>query len=509
MPILGNIIKKGVEFGTKVRSSTSNSIVEQEKMLKKLLQKAAYTAFGEHYNFEGILEAGDMLQAYQSNVPIFDYESIYKQWWHRSLAQEPNVCWPGKIKYFALSSGTSGTPSKHIPVTSDLMKANLKAYFELFFSLPNFKVNGTFYTKPMLLLGGCMDLEDKGGYFVGDLSGINAQKRPFWFRPFYKPGSRIAKLKNWDERINEIVKEAPTWDVGVIGGVPAWLHLMLERIVKTHKLNSIHDIWPNLQVHVTGGVSFQPYRKAFDKLLGRPLGVMDTYLASEGFIAVQTRPETSSMKMMMDNGIFFEFIPFNTSNFDAEGALKANPEVLTIQHVEENTDYALLLTTCAGAWRYMIGDTIRFTDLSRNEIIITGRTKHFLSICGEHLSVANMNDAIQMVTEETNVNIKEFTVAGIEKDGQFRHKWYLGCDLPFEQEQLQELLDKNLKIVNDDYAVERSLILGIEVVAIPTSLFYEWQNQQGKLGGQNKFPRVMKAKQFEQWEKFIDKYKTI
>lgn len=503
MPILGDIIQRGVSLSSKVRFTSQSAILQQEKMLKKLLRKATPTAFGTHYNFSEILQSDDVFQAFQAHVPIFDYNAIYKQWWHRSLAQEPNVCWPGKIKYFALSSGTSGAPSKYIPVTTDLIKANKRASMELFLSLPNYKLDTSIYTKPMMLLGGCVDLEDKGGYFVGDLSGINAKTRPFWFSPFYKPGPKIAKLKNWNERIDEIVKNAPKWDIGVIGGIPAWVHLMLERIVSTHGLETIHDIWPNLQVYATGGVAFDPYRKAFDALTNRPLSIMDTYLASEGFVAVQTRPETRAMKMLLDNGIFFEFIPFNADNFDEEGQLRPNPEVLTIKHVEEGVDYALILSTCAGTWRYMIGDTVRFTDLHRNEIIITGRTQHFLSICGEHLSIANMNKAVEMLEDEIGISIKEFTVAGIQKNDRFTHKWYLANETNVDKNRVQQILDNNLKIVNDDYATERSAVLDIELELVPTHLFYKWHEQKGKLGGQHKFPRVMKQERFEQWETFV------
>ena len=263
-------------------------------------------------------------------------------------------------------------------------------------------------------------------------------------------------------------------------------------------------MWPNLTSFVHGGVAFEPYKKGFEKLLGKPLTYIDTYLASEGFIAYQTRPETKAMKLVANNGIYYEFIPFNDKNFDADGNITSNPEALTISEVKENVDYAILLTTCAGAWRYLIGDTIRFTDLKLTEIIITGRTKHFLSLCGEHLSVENMNDAISRVSEELNIGIREFTVAGKPHDGMFTHHWYIGCDDKLDTQLLKTKIDKVLIELNDDYATERKHALKeLLIDVLPTQVFIDWQAQHNKLGGQNKFPRVLKGERLEDWERFI------
>ncbi|MBE0641756.1 MAG: GH3 auxin-responsive promoter family protein, partial [Bacteroidales bacterium] len=237
---------------------------------------------------------------------------------------------------------------------------------------------------------------------------------------------------------------------------------------------------------------------------------IETYLASEGFLAFQSRPGTSSMQLVVDNGIFFEFVPFNDRNFDTEGNLVDNPEALTIAEVEENREYAILLSTNAGAWRYLIGDTIKFTSLSQNEIVITGRTKHFLSICGEHLSQDNMNRAIQMMEEQLNVEVREFTVAGTEYGSMFAHRWYIGTDHPLAQADAREHIDDNLKVLNDDYRVERiAAIREVFVTILPSQVFYDFMKSRGKEGGQTKFPRVLKGENHRLWESFLKEKKLI
>jgi hypothetical protein len=356
----------------------------------------------------------------------------------------------------------------------------------------------------MLMLGGTSSLKKEGKYYSGDLSGINANKIPGWLRPYFKHGSRISRLKTWDERIEAIIKNAPNWDISVIVGIPSWVQLMMEQVISYYKVESIHDIWPHLRVFVHGGVHFEPFRKGFDKIMSKPMVYMDSYLASEGFFGFQHRPDHKGMCLELQKGIYYEFIPFNESNFDEEGNLKNNPSSLTIDEIKKGIDYAMIISTCAGAWRYLLGDTIRFINLDRSEFIITGRTKHYLSVCGEHLSVDNMNQAIYKISQELNISIKEFTVSAIEENGKFRHSWYLGCETMISADNILPLLDEELKRVNDDYCAERKSVLGQpEIKVIPISIFYKWQEKQGKMGGQNKFPRVMKTSIFNEWESFV------
>jgi hypothetical protein len=279
--------------------------------------------------------------------------------------------------------------------------------------------------------------------------------------------------------------------------------------LKKYNLNTIHDLWPNLKVYIHGGVSLDPYKKSLEKLFGQKVYYYETYLASEGFIAQQTSDEAKGMKLLVKNGIFYEFIPFNEKNFTEDGELKDNPEVLWLEDVRQGEEYALLISTCSGAWRYMIGDTIKFVSKRNLEIKITGRTKHFLSLCGEHLSVDNMNTAIVKLADELQQPINEFSVAGIRHEGLFGHHWFISLNeqVNVSKAHIKQRIDDLLKDLNDDYAVERKHALkDIKVDVYPSEVFLDFMRQRGKEGGQNKFPRVMKMELYEEWVKYLEQH---
>jgi hypothetical protein len=508
MPVLGRILKKSIEIRHQLRFHAASAEEQQEKVLTKLLKEAKYTKFGQKYNFSAILDSNNIVEEFQKRVPLYDYNSIYKEWWHESLDGKPDICWPGHVDYFALSSGTSESSSKYIPVTKDMLKAIKKTSSKQILVLAKYDLPPEFYTKGILMLGGSTSLKKQKNYSYGDLSGITTGNIPLWFQKFYKPGPKISSINNWNEKLDEITLKAKDWDIGAIVGVPAWLQMLMEKIIAHHKVNNIHDIWPNLHVFVHGGVSFEPYKKGFEQLLSRPLKYIETYLASEGFIAYQTRPEAKGMQIVSDNGIFFEFVPFNSDNFDEDGNLIAGHKICTLAEVEENKDYAILLSTCSGAWRYLIGDVVRFTDLHERELIIVGRTKLYLSLCGEHLSMDNMNKAIENVSQELNIKIKEFTVQGIKYESLFAHKWYIGTDDAVDTELLKTKIDEQLKVLNDDYATERTAALKEVIVEVhPSKAFIGWLEKQGRVGASNKFPRVMKGLRAADWEEFLKQYK--
>ena len=479
---------------------------QQLRALKKLLRKARFTEFGQEFHFDDILVSKHPGKKFQELVPTYNYSSIYKDWWHKTLEGVPDVCWPGKIKYYALSSGTSEAASKYIPVTNDLLRGNKVVMIKQLLSLRHYEhLPMGSIGKGWLTLGGSTDLQKKSaGYYAGDLSGITAKKAPFWFQPFYKPGRKIAKEKDWNKKLEDIVAKAPEWDIGFVVGVPAWIQMCMEMIIERYHLNNIHEMWPNLAFFVHGGVSFEPYKKGFEKLLGKPLIYIETYLASEGFIAYQDRPNTQGMKLVTNEHIFLEFVPFDEKNFDSNGDMIANPEALMIHEVEEGKDYALLISTSAGTWRYLIGDTVKFVDKEKCEIVITGRTKHYLSLVGEHLSVDNMNKAIQLAGEEMNICIPEFTVAGVPFGNFFAHHWYVACNDQVNAEQLRITIDTKLKELNDDYAVERNSALKTVLLDVLTEQqFMDFMTAKGKIGGQHKFPRVLKGKMLEDWQLFL------
>lgn len=479
---------------------------QQIRVLRKLLKKARFTEFGQTYRFDEILLSKHAGKKFQQLVPTYDYNKIYESWWHKTLEGRPDICWPGKIKFFALSSGTSESASKYLPITNDLMRGNKIVMIKQLLSLRTYHdISVKSIGKGWLMLGGSTDLQKGPGYYAGDLSGITAKKVPFWFSPFYKPGKKIARTKDWNSKIEAIVEEAPNWDIGFVVGVPAWIQMCMEKIIERYNLKSIHDMWPNLAFFVHGGVSFEPYKKGFEKLVAKPLTYIETYLASEGFIAYQDRQYAKGMHLSLNDHIFFEFVPFNDKNFDSDGNIVENAEAFMIHEVEEGKDYAILISTTAGAWRYLIGDTVRFVDKDRCEIIITGRTKHFLSLVGEHLSVDNMNKAVQLVADEMNICIPEFTVAGVPHGLFFAHQWWIACDDKVDAEVVGKKIDEKLKELNDDYAVERnSALKDVYLKILPESSFMEFMQLKGKIGGQHKFPRVMKGKMYEDWVKYIE-----
>ena len=480
---------------------------QQLKVLQKLLEKARFTQFGQLYRFDDILLSKHPGKAFQKNVPLYDYTRIHNEWWYKAMDGTPDVCWPGVIKYFALSSGTSEASSKYIPITRDLLRSNTFTSLKQLFTLTRYvNLPASSIGKGWLILGGSTQLQKGPTYYAGDLSGIQQRKIPFWFLGLglYKPGKKIARVKDWSEKLEEIVENAPNWDIGFIIGVPAWLQLCMEKIIERYKLNNIHEMWPNLGFYVHGGVAMEPYKRGFEKILGKPIIYIETYLASEGFLAYQTRQGTKGMQLVLNNNIFFEFVPFDENNFDADGNMVEEPEVLMIHEIELNRDYAILISTNAGAWRYAIGDTVKLVDKERNEIIITGRTKHFLSLVGEHLSVDNMNKAIEMVSSELNVYIPEFTVAGVPFESAFAHNWYLACDDEADEKVLMDHIDKKLKELNDDYEVERKHALkSVSAVVLPEKVFLDFMHSKGKIGGQHKFPRVLKGKMLQEWESFL------
>lgn len=511
MAVLGSVLKGSIKLTSTLQQTLPfKPLKAQKKTLTKLINKARNTQFGESYGFNELLntcifeDGREFYDEFKKNVPIYDYNKLYAEWWHKAKDGESDVCWPGEIDHFALSSGTSESASKTIPVTKDMIKAIQRTSINQIISLGAYKgLPANLYEKGYLMLGGSTLLNQVDSHYEGDLSGITQKTMPFWFDRFYKPGKQIAQLKDWGIKLDEIASNAKNWDIGFIAGVPAWVQLLMEKIISQNNLENIHDIWPNLSVFGWGGVSFDPYRQSFEKLLGRPILYLETYLASEGFLAYQAR-QNGDLQLVLNNGIFFEFIPFNEKNFDGDGNMVENPETLLIDEVQPNFDYALLISTCSGAWRYLIGDTVKFTNTDRAEIKITGRTKHFLSLCGEHLSVDNMNKAIDLANQELGLDIKEFTVLGIKHPPLFAHQWYIGTDVDISDAELTNFIDNKLKLINDDYAVERQHALkNVFCRALPMKAFYEWMKMKGKEGGQHKFPRVLKGSMLEDWESFI------
>jgi hypothetical protein len=502
MALLGGVIKKAIDFNGMI-SREPNPYKAQKTVLLQLLKKGRLTAFGLKYDFNEILNNQDVIKAFQEVVPVHDYDKMYAAWWHYLLEGHQNVTWPGGQKYFALSSGTTSN-KKYIPVTNDMINAIRKSGIQQVLSLKNFNLPNDFFTKDILMLGSSTSLIEQVDHFEGEISGISASNIPAWFSKFYKPGIEIASIENWDEKVRRIAEEAPKWDVGSISGIPSWVELMLKEVISYNKLNNIHEIWPNLQVYTSGGVAFEPYQKSFEKLLARPLIYIDTYLASEGYLATQKRPDTNSMALIVNNGVFFEFVPLSEETIDEEGSVKEGSPALTLEQAEENVEYILLISTVSGAWRYMIGDTVIITDKKRSEIRISGRTKHYLNVVGEQLSIQKMNMAIEKLEQAYDIEIKEFTASTVFQNDQYVMKWIIGTDKEIDTIIAAEIIDTELCENNKNYAVARTKALkGVEVEAVPVEQFYNWSEEFKKLGGQAKIPRVMKEDGFNEFREYV------
>lgn len=506
MSIKGALIKGAIHFKD-VLTPSVNHLESQKEVLKHLLDTAKNTEFGKAYNFETIANSDNPEEAFAKDIPYFDYHKLKADWWDSVINGEENITWPGSPDYFALSSGTTGKTSKRIPVTEAMISAIRQAGIKQVGALSNFELPASFFEKDIMMLGSSTDLNERNGHLEGEISGISASRIPFWFEGYYKPGKEIAKIDDWDKRVQKIAENAKNFDVGALSGIPSWMELMLEKVIDYHNADNIHDIWPNLQVYTSGGVAFSPYEKSFNKLLKHPITVIDTYLASEGFIATQLRPDTDAMQLMTDGGIYFEFVPFDTDYINQDGSLKQEAPSITLKDVELDQDYVLLISTVSGAWRYIIGDTIEFTDIERAEIRITGRTKFFLNVVGSQLSVNKMNTALGELEKKFDTEISEFTLSAVRIDDEFHHHWYLGTTSQVKNDVIANALDAFLKSANKNYKVARSKALkGIKVTTIDPAIFSEWSGSQKKKGGQVKMERVMSEEKFKEWETFVKAY---
>lgn len=507
MPILGRLVRRALKLRSRLTSEPRSPEVYQHAEFETLVRRARRTAFGRAFGFDAILDASDSIGAFQDRVPIYDYERMRATWWHRCEEGERNVSWPGEIPYFAKSSGTSGASSKMIPVTREMIRSIRRAGIKQLFSLAAFHLPEEAFEKEVLILGGSTQLERRGSYYVGDLSGISARELPSWFQHFYRPGEEIAAQSDWNEKLTEITRHAADWDVGIVTGVPSWVQLLFKRITARYDVDTVHEIWPDLSVYVHGGVAFGPYRRSLSRYLARPITYIETYIASEGYVGFQPGPG-EEMRLLLNNGIFFEFVPFEDANFDEDGRIRPEAEALPISEVEEGVSYALLVSTCAGAWRYLIGDVIRFTDVGDARFVIEGRTRSFLSLTGEHLSVDNMIRAVELIENEFDLPVTEFTVAGLRRGDRFVHHWFLGVgseEIPAAAASVVERLDIHLQALNDDYGTKRTGPLEPpELDLLPVDRFYAWMERHGRLGGQNKFPRVLSGERLEDWMQFLD-----
>lgn len=502
MPIIGKLIQRSTAISFKRISRARADYKQQLEVLRQNIDVSKKTTFGQKHHFSTLLHKSDFVSRFQQRVPITDYDAFYENWLHETIKGKKDHTWPGRIKYFALSSGTTGAPSKRIPVSTEMIRSFQRVSLRQFSVLHELNLSDSFYSAKVLAVGGSTKLKKIGQHFEGDLSGILKKHTSLIATPFTKPNKKITNLKDWKAKLPLMVQEAPKWDIGIMAGIPSWCILLLEEIVAHYQLKSIHDIWPNFQVYVHGGVYMDPFVERLKKVSGKPVILLDTYLASEGYFAYQTSPRKKGMTLLMNNSIFFEFVPFNAEYFDESGELKNKYKAYTISEVKPGIDYAMVITTNAGLWRYMLGDLIRFVDTTTHEIIIAGRIKQFLSICGEHLSLDNINQALVRVSQARQLSISEYTIHADEQN--LKHCWYVGCDTELPAEELMRHIDEALQATNDDYAYVRKHSMPLpSLKVLPTAVFYAFLESIGKLGAQNKMPRVMNKQQADRWTAYL------
>lgn len=467
----------------------------QDEMLKKLLTTGRYTEFGQKYSFEELVNYED----FKRRVPIHTYEQLFP-YIERQMRGEQNILWPSEIKWFAKSSGTTNARSKFIPVSSEALdECHFKGGKDLLSIYVNNYPDTKIFSGKGLAVGGSLhanEHDQSSASQYGDVSAVILQNLPPWAQFIRTPSLDVALMSNWEEKIERLASETAKEDVRHISGVPTWTVLLLQRIMEQEKKSSILEVWPNLEVFFHGAVAFNPYRNLFKSLIpSDKMCYWETYNASEGFFGIQDQKDSEDLLLMLDYGIFYEFIPVD--ELDQE-----YPDAIGLGDVEIGKNYAMVITTNAGLWRYNIGDTIKFTSKSPYRIRISGRTKHFINAFGEELIIENAEAAITNACEITGAVIDNYTAAPVylEKSKRGGHEWIIEFKAePNDFEKFGKVLDDTLRKVNSDYDAKRSHDLALvapKIHKVAEGTFYNWMKKRGKLGGQNKVPRLYNTREY-------------
>ncbi len=459
----------------------------QNELLETLVDKAQHTEFGLLHNFKLIRDYSDFKQ----KIPIQTYSSL-KPYIDRNIKGEQNLLCPDTVKWFAKSSGTSTGKSKFIPVTKAVIEdCHYKGGKDLLSIYYNLHRDTQLFNGKHLILGGSSQINyfNHESYF-GDLSAIIVNNLPWWCEWRRTPKKEITLLENWNEKLPKMVESTVNEDVMILAGVPSWTLVFLKQVLAHTQKDNIMEVWPNLELYMHGGVNFEPYHSQFEAIIkNERMNYVQTYNASEGFFAIQDQTEARDMLLMLDYGIFYEFLPLEELD-------KPHPNAISLEEVEIGVNYALIITTRAGLWRYLIGDTIQFTSLTPHRIVVTGRTSQFINTFGEEVMVDNTDNAIRIACERTLASVKEYTVAPIfmENATTGGHEWIIEFYTPPENSDFfVDVLDNALKSLNSDYEAKRSNDLTIRKPVVHTAkdgTFHAWLSSKNKLGGQHKIPRL-------------------
>ena len=470
---------------TQIEYFKNNPVKVQRNTLQELLAKAANTEYGRKYHFDTILTA----EQYRERLPVIHYEEISNDI-HRMMEGENNILWPEEVKWFAKSSGTTNAKSKFIPVSPTILEeSHFRGGKDVIAIFNKLNPEAQVFSGKTLALGGSSEVSrSNNNCQFGDLSAILISNTPFWANMMKTPDSSIMLMSNWEEKIEKICETTVKEDVRCLAGVPSWFLTVINKILEKTGKEDLHEVWPNLELFIHGGISFTPYREQYKRLLPHPkMKYMETYNASEGFFALQDDPADPSMLLMLDYGIYYEFMPMSEMG-------KQYPRTLLLEEVEPGVNYAMIITTSGGLWRYMIGDTISFTSTKPYKFRITGRTKLFINAFGEELIIDNATEALKRACEQTGANVFEFTAAPVFMDEGRKgaHEWLIEFDTPPDNpENFAEILDRELQKLNSDYEAKRLLSLErLKLHVARPGLFNDWLKEKGKLGGQHKVPRL-------------------
>lgn len=486
-------LKRRIE---QVERFTRNPLETQFNVLIGLLEKAKQTEWGRKYDYASI----QSIETFQERVPISSYEDLHP-WIDRTFKGEANILWPGKTEFFSKSSGTTNDKSKYIPVTSDSLDLNhFKAAQDFVSIYLHNKPASKLFAGKNLSIGGSHEINQANANSrVGDLSALLIENLPTFFEIRRSPSKQVALMDNWEAKIEAMADEVMHDDISAIGGVPTWTLVLIDRIFEKKGIadKNLLEIWPNLELYIHGGVNFDPYRENFKKLIpSDQMSYLDCYNASEGFFAGQDRLDATDMLLMLDYGVFFEFVLPKDLHLD-------HPPALSLEQVEPNVNYAMIISTNGGLWRYVIGDTITFTSVNPYRIRITGRTKHFINAFGEELIVDNADNALQVACQETRAQIEDYTAAPIYFSGdksQGGHEWIIEFrQAPENIDIFTQLLDENLKVLNSDYEAKRSFDIALrspKLHEVPVGTFQKWLKSRNQLGGQHKVPRLSNDRKY-------------
>jgi hypothetical protein len=467
----------------------------QEELFRKLLQTAKHTEFGRQYGFPSI----ETYQQFKERVPVQPYEKVFP-YIERMMRGEQNILWPSEIKWFSKSSGTTNARSKFIPVSQEALEdCHIKGGKDLLSIYVNNHPDTKLFDGKGLAVGGSHqinELDPSANSFYGDVSAVIMQNLPPWAQFIRTPKLETALMDNWEEKIEKLALETARENVTNIAGVPTWTILLIQKIVELEQKNNILEVWPNLEVFFHGAVAFAPYRSLFKSLIpSDKMQYWETYNASEGFFGIQDQNDSEEMLLMLDYGIFYEFIA--SEEIDAD-----NPKAIRLDEVELDKNYAMVITTNSGLWRYNIGDTIKFTSKYPYRIKISGRTKHFMNAFGEEVIVENAEAAVTKACEYTGAVIDNFTAAPIylEEGRKAGHEWIIEFKVqPSNLTEFSRVLDETLRAINSDYDAKRSHNLALiapKVHSVSEGTFYNWMKRRGKLGGQNRVPRLANSREY-------------